>query len=657
MADNVIFNSKVSVEQLAVNGEYINNIYATKKELEEITVTGGDGNTKYTLSKSGSIITLTGTDGSTSSVSDTDTHIDVIDSFNSADTTRPASANATRIAYETASSAVDLANAAQATADSAVDLANSKLNTAAVSGETYVGDLNSAPIGISWIACENCSNSPISSGFGYLEVWGGMQRFTHYITGEVYYRSYVNSAWGSWKKIETGYADRAGELTETLPTDKLPVVPISKGGTGATDLTGITKLLCDGQPNTTPEYVIGLNSSYQGNGYTSIQQLRNTMGLGNTTGALPVANGGTGATTADDAIANLGGVKKTGDTIIGTLQVNGPIFGYNYTNANGNNLAAFVFDKPGADLTGIGSHGESDTIYFGAVSDRDIGAWDDSYKQKWKFNGDVIADTVVSGSIYPSSTYAANIFPGDEGWYRIYTSDDYITDSTGRTSCSFTIGRNYYSPQNEQYDFSVSVGYSGDINITQLSGVQGGYLITKIRVVHSPSSKFYIDFYAKANASEYSNTYCVYNCSGIGQFQSPAFVESIPDGYRTHEFETVAGCKSDRGFTGDLRGNAATASVASIARAVCLNGNPNSPTTFNWSGRDGQPEWLWGGSNADVSNMYVYDARQFSVNYANSAGTIDGFTRTTSCTWGNQTGTGMMELATASGGWNLVQRQ
>lgn len=58
----------------------------------------------------------------------------------------------------------------------------------------------------------------------------------------------------------------------TLSADRLPTVPISKGGTGATTAAGA----------------------------------RNALGLGNTTGALPVANGGTGATSAAAARTNLG---------------------------------------------------------------------------------------------------------------------------------------------------------------------------------------------------------------------------------------------------------------------------------------------------------------------------------------------------------------
>lgn len=58
----------------------------------------------------------------------------------------------------------------------------------------------------------------------------------------------------------------------TLSSDRLPTVPVNKGGTGATTVAGA----------------------------------RNALGLGNTTGALPIANGGTGATNAATARSNLG---------------------------------------------------------------------------------------------------------------------------------------------------------------------------------------------------------------------------------------------------------------------------------------------------------------------------------------------------------------
>ena len=89
----------------------------------------------------------------------------------------------------------------------------------------------------------------------------------------------------------------------------------------------------------------------------------------------------------------------------GKLRVNAPIFGYNYTNDEDGNIASFIFDKPGSHFTGIGSNGETDTIYFGAVSSSDTGVWNNNYKQKWKFNGSIIADS-ITGNLIGNATSA-----------------------------------------------------------------------------------------------------------------------------------------------------------------------------------------------------------------------------------------------------------
>lgn len=85
-------------------------------------------------------------------------------------------------------------------------------------------------------------------------------------------------------------------------------------------------------------------------------------------------------------------LKKSGDIMSGQLQVNAPIFGYQY--GNNSNSAAFIFDKPGSYYTGIGSHDEADTIYFGPVTGQADPTWVPGFKQKWKFQGSLIADSV-----------------------------------------------------------------------------------------------------------------------------------------------------------------------------------------------------------------------------------------------------------------------
>ena len=83
-------------------------------------------------------------------------------------------------------------------------------------------------------------------------------------------------------------ATTAGNVTGT--------VAIANGGTGATTVAVARQNLFGSAMNTAAlaKYVITINDSWVSGGYTTLQQLRNFMGLGDTTSYLPVANGGTG---------------------------------------------------------------------------------------------------------------------------------------------------------------------------------------------------------------------------------------------------------------------------------------------------------------------------------------------------------------------------
>lgn len=128
-------------------------------------------------------------------------------------------------------------------------------------------------------------------------------------------------------------------------------------------------------------------------------------------------------------------LKLSGGTLTGKLQVNEVVFGYNYTNSN--NAAAFIFDKPGSNYTGIGANGVSDQIYFGACNGD--GVWQ-NYLQKWYFNGSLIANgdiTVKNGARISQTAETGGILyigtANNYGWVRIQdmcsqdgnASDDY----------------------------------------------------------------------------------------------------------------------------------------------------------------------------------------------------------------------------------------
>jgi hypothetical protein len=90
-------------------------------------------------------------------------------------------------------------------------------------------------------------------------------------------------------------------------------------------------------------------------------------------------------------------------------------------------------------------------------------------------------------------------------------------------------------------------------------------------------------------------------------------IKPLSDFLDANSFKTING-QSLIG-TGDI-------SVSSSTTWGDISGKP-----FNWSGQSGQPTWLWGSN--DGSNYYVWNPSNFSVNYANSAGSV---------AWGNVTG-------------------
>ena len=147
------------------------------------------------------------------------------------------------------------------------------------------------------------------------------------------------------------------------------------------------------------------------------------------------------------------------------------------------------------------------------------------------------------------------------GWFRI--AETLSTDGAGITFL-LAIQRNYIYTNNESYLFSISISYNGGISITQLSGYANTRLITKIRVDWSNSQIAYIDLYI--NASYTNNRYYWYT---VGNAKSYTAWTANPTLVGTaYEFTTVQGCKSDRGFTGDIVGNASSATKLQNSRTI-----------------------------------------------------------------------------------------
>lgn len=86
----------------------------------------------------------------------------------------------------------------------------------------------------------------------------------------------------------------------------LDTIPISNGGTGATTRLGAAQNLANENVGTGAQYFVTLTQNWGKFGYSSAANARSAMGLGNTTGVLPIANGGTGTNSASGARQTLG---------------------------------------------------------------------------------------------------------------------------------------------------------------------------------------------------------------------------------------------------------------------------------------------------------------------------------------------------------------
>ena len=207
------------------------------------------------------------------------------------------------------------------------------------------------------------------------------------------------------------------------------------------------------------------------------------------------------------------------------------------------------------------------------------------------------------------------------GWFRIAES---LAADVGAITFLLAIGRDYWTTPNESYLFSISISYRGGINITQLSGYANYRLITKIRVDWAGSQIAYVDLYI--NTSTNQNTYYWYT---IGCAKSYTEWTANPTLVGTaYEFTTVNGCKSDRGFTGDLVGNASSATKLQDNTAFTVwgqkffeNGKPKSVSGDLSLGQNSIITTLPNGLDIALLTQTIYG--YYQLGYANARNGYD----------------------------------
>ena len=223
----------------------------------------------------------------------------------------------------------------------------------------FVGALREASIECSG-SINITGNISVNAGFinasdgSYVLWYPSSTTITGSVIGSRYncvYSSHIRTN-GSSSNIETyipgsiiGISDVDSRVT--YPGNDVTPWPISKGGTGATQLlgsSGLLSVLAQNKSISSPTSFLGFTSEFADSGAITLPATRDALGLGNTTGALPIANGGTGSTAVagtSGIMANIFGLQDTPTE----TELYFPYWTQNYTrvkNVNTTNLRAHL---------------------------------------------------------------------------------------------------------------------------------------------------------------------------------------------------------------------------------------------------------------------------------------------------------------------------
>lgn len=166
--------------------------------------------------------------------------------------------------------------------------------------------------------------------------------------------------------------------------------------------------------------------------------------------------------------------------------------------------------------------------------------------------------------------------------------------------------------------------YIGDFNRAGLMGIKGKNGVTGIGLVrrNSTNNSDYATITYDGGALVFNKTLQanITGTAGMANGVEWNNVRNKPSGYRA---------------------SGGNADSAGYARSLS---NDSANMYMHWSGKSGQPTWLWGGN--DAANMYVYNPRNFNVAHADSASNADKVA-------GHSVGTGVNQVALLDGSGKL----
>lgn len=247
----------------------------------------------------------------------------------------------------------------------------------------------------------------------------------------------------------------------------------------------------------------------------------------------------------------------------------------------------------------------------------DAGAHADIRNNYVKKTGDVMTGDLTVPALHASKLNTTSV----SGWYNeTFDGGWYMQDSTFIRAYS---NKNVYTGGKMQADS----GFEGNLHGTADYATKDR-LMRDIPDTYFPKSGGTINGNITASGSITAST--IYSNNWFRSYGDNGWFNETHGGgwymsddtwirtWNNKSVWTPQKMQADNGFYGNLHGTADTAT-----NAVYVD-NDNAHMRFHWSGKDGQPTWLWGSPN-DGANSYVYNPSNFHVAYADNAGTVNGW--------------------------------
>lgn len=254
-----------------------------------------------------------------------------------------------------------------------------------------------------------------------------------------------------------------------------------------------------------------------------------------------------------------------------------------------------------------------------------------------------ITQADVAGLTTSSSpTFAGGTFNGSVNVSHLYANGS--GQASGATSSYYDIGGGYIAAGKSVYSYGLMcvgnnsgdcTGAGGAIISSSAMTIGGSNVLTAANISSNVNGSMIYSVRGDANSDIGVAKMMRWKNYGSGHVIFDASNGTAPEGQSisnrdaqvpwSGSYPTLMGwngsntygVRVDSARVADSATNANYATTAGVSNQV---NNDAAAMTFHWSGQSGQPAWLWGSSNPN--DMYVYNPSNFSVNYANSAGTL-----------------------------------